>query len=292
MTAQSRNNTSLRRMIDALIPSWIRPIAHKLYRLIRKSRLLPARRDRNLQLPDSVLRCTIGYNKYGGYCIPLSAKHRPAARAILAFHVYEPDTIEFMAASCGEGDIVHAGTFFGDFLPALSSKCATDARIWAFEPNTENYRCALVTVAINDLENVHLVRAGLGAQRSTLSVQTKDETGISLGGASHIIPRSQAEPGAEDVEIVAIDDVVPTERVVSILQLDVEGYEQQALAGALNTIRRCLPIIILEVLPSSGLTESEWFTEKILALGYRRTHFLHGNQVFQQQEESAAGRSP
>jgi hypothetical protein len=67
---------------------------------------------------------------------------------------------------------------------------------------------------------------------------------------------------------------------VSILQLDVEGHEKEALAGALKTIRRCLPIIILETLPESILLRSAWFAENVLGLGYRPFGTVHGNVIY------------
>lgn len=245
---------------------------------IFKQRKLPAAQYNAL----SALKCSVGYNKYGGYCLPLSSSHRTAPRKILRGLVYEPQTLEFMRDNCGTGDIVHAGTYFGDFLPALSQACSPDARIWAFEPNSENYRCAKITVLINDLKNVTLHNAGLGDKRDALRMRTKDENGRSLGGKSHIVSSEDFDPALdEQVNIETIDNIVDRDRQVSIIQLDVEDHEQAALAGAAQTIHRCLPIIIVEVRRDSELLGSEWFKQSILDLGYKLTGTLHGNSVFQ-----------
>jgi hypothetical protein len=76
------------------------------------------------------------------------------------------------------------------------------------------------------------------------------------------------------VVTVTIDDLVPADCTVSIIQLDVEGHERQALAGALQTIRRCLPILILEKLPDPA-----WLADSILSLGYHPCGHLHGNTL-------------
>lgn len=68
----------------------------------------------------SVLKCIVSYNKYGGFCVPESSCHRPVSQRIFSNGVWEPDTIEFIMSNCGDGDVVHAGTYFGDFLSALS----------------------------------------------------------------------------------------------------------------------------------------------------------------------------
>lgn len=167
-------------------------------------------------------------------------------------------------------------------MPALSKGCTSDSKIWAFEPNPENYRCAKITLEINSIENVVLTNAGLGAKEESLLIKTADEDGQSLGGASQIIAKenNNITGVAETVQIVTVDDLISLDRDVSIIQLDVEGHEKEALTGALKTIQRCLPIIILEVLPNSTLLESKWFSENILSLGYHKTRVLHRNCVF------------
>ncbi len=221
----------------------------------------------------------VGYNRYGAYCVPLSSRHRPAAAAILRGEVYEPRTIEFLRANCGHGDIVHGGTYFGDFLPGLSQACR--GMVWAFEPSRENHRCAQITLLLNDITNVELCRAGLGAARETRQLLTADADGLSRGGSSTIIDREAAPTGRiEMVPIVSIDDTVPQHRQVSLIQLDVEGHEQPALSGALATIERCRPIIVVEILPESALLLTGWLEQRILPLGYRMTGTIHGNAVF------------
>lgn len=276
-----RDNTRLKSKLANLLPASMRPLAYKIYSFLFETPVLFFRGRPKIQLPADVIFCEVAYNKFGGYCVPLSAKDRPAVKRILASRVYEPDTLDFITSNCGDGDIVHAGTFFGDFLPAISAACGPQAIVWAFEPNSENFRCAKITADINDLQNVNLTHAGLGAERSEQRVQTRDHSGHSLGGASRIVPKSVANDCSEDVDIVAVDDIVPVDRKVSILQLDVEGYEQEALTGSLHTIQRCRPTIILEVSPHSELTESEWFKKNLLDLGYRKTGQLHYNQIFQ-----------
>jgi hypothetical protein len=53
-------------------------------------------------------------------------------------------------------------------------------------------------------------------------------------------------------------------RTVAIIQLDLEGHEQRALTGALRTIRRCGPALVMETLPDAG-----WIARNLTLLGYR-----------------------
>ena len=236
------------------------------------------RRFQQEELPSlDALKCEIGFNQYGAYCVPLSSKYRPAAQKILTHDVYEPDTIAFIRSQCRAGDIIHAGTYFGDFLPGIAQAC--HGTVWAFEPNPENHHCAQITILLNRLDNVRLHNAGLAAENGRSFIQTQDEKGNALGGSSHIL--SERASGASEVPLLSIDQVVPEDRSVSILQLDVEGHEEAALRGAIRTIRRCTPILILEIIPQSTFLQGQWFAENILSLGYKDTRTLHGNRVFE-----------
>lgn len=226
---------------------------------------------------SQVLNVKVAYNKYGAYCMPVSSQHRTLNQKILKGQVFEPDTIQYMMDNAKEGDIVHAGTFFGDFIPAISRGVSEKAKIWAFEPNPESYRCTQITMILNDIQNVSLLNAGLGDKPSKINLTTKDKKGVSLGGSSTIGAQDKVAGTTEQIDILTIDGSVPKDRNISILQLDIEGFEKNALMGALETIKRCKPILILE--DDHGFTKSEWFRDNILSLNYKMDKKLHYNQV-------------
>lgn len=216
------------------------------------------------------LPCLFASNRYGSYCVPYASRQRPAAQAIVNGDVWEPETLAFIADRV-DGDVVHAGTYFGDFLPALAQAVGSKGLVWAFEPNPENYRCALITAALNDAAPVRLRAAALGDGAGSAQLEVTSGDGVALGGGSRVVTTE----GDIAVTVLAIDDVVPADRNVSVLQLDVEGFEEPALTGALATIERCRPLIIVENLPSEA-----WIASHLSPLGYRATERLHMNTVF------------
>jgi len=222
-----------------------------------------------------VLDCLVAYNRYGGYVVPRHSAHRVAARKILGGQVYEPGTIDLLRGECGEGDIVHAGTFFGDFLPALSGAMAPSARIYAFEPNPVNFRCASLTLSLNGIENVSLACAGLGAEAGHAAMLVTRKDGSARGGSSRVLKEGDPADVGNTIQIpiTTVDDSVPLDRRVSILQLDLEGYEQHALDGAMATIRRCRPVTIVETL------DPGWIADNLAPIGYRRAGRVHYNTV-------------
>jgi FkbM family methyltransferase len=212
---------------------------------------------------SSVLQCCIAYNKFGGYCIPLSSYHRVTAQKILYGEIHERETVEYIMNHCQGGDIVHAGAYFGDSLPAFSQACIPH-KVWAFEPNPENYRCASITMLINNLKNVELVNGGLGAKQDNLELIIENSERIPLGGGSYIGKSNKNSQKSILVPIYTLDNFIPKDRKISILHLDVEGYEVLALEGAMFHIKKSKPILILETFP-----EQEWLTNNLFPLGYK-----------------------
>lgn len=216
-------------------------------------------------------------NVYGKYCVPNSSSMSPPAKKALMGEVYEPDTIKYIKEQAGTGDIIHAGAYFGDFLPALSKACAPDAYVWAFEPKQEHYECAKKTLELNNIDNVKMMQVAVGEAAGVKPLQVIHESGRTWGGGSRIV--SAPSRKTEMVSIAAIDDVIPTDRHISVIHLDVEGFEHRALIGALGTIDRCRPTLIVERVED---IDTQWLTENILSLGYRiNPHRLYLNTILE-----------
>jgi hypothetical protein len=67
-------------------------------------------------------------------------------------------------------------------------------------------------------------------------------------GASRVVDSG----GAARIVVGPLDDIFGGR--VSLIKLDIEGYEVKALSGARLTIARCLPVLVLEV--NRGCLES------------------------------------
>lgn len=210
-------------------------------------------------------------NKYGKYSVP--NHNTPTVKIIKKGGVYEPDTIKFIIDNLNNKAMIHAGTYFGDFLPAISK--ATRGNIFAFEPNNENYKCAKETIKLNRLNNVVLHNSALSSFVGEVSFKTS-KNNVKLGGGSHIVNDGDEGDCVEKINTNTIDFILENkDDNISIIQLDVEGHEEDALIGALNTIKKYKPIIIIENRVSNSFYEKE-----LKPLGYKySTRKVHMNYV-------------
>lgn len=184
--------------------------------------------------------------RFGGavYFVPWYGVHRPVAASILRKKYSSPPLhtlVETVMAS-RPGSMVHAGTFFGDMLPSFARK--TPGLVYAFEPVLENYLLARRATERNELDNVLLFHAGLAEGARPGKVETREED-RHRGGGSYVVSDPERQTFAtQRVSLISIDQLnIPD---LSLIQLDVEGFERQVLGGALETIARHEPVIVLE----------------------------------------------
>ncbi len=234
---------------------------------------------------------TIATNQYGHYCIPLSSAHRLCAQRILAGEVHEPDTIQFILDNCGDGDVIHAGAYFGDMLPALERN--VKGNVYVYEPNPENFKCTKITGYLNNM-GYHISKFALGEKKDEdVFIRIRDHLHNQLGGGSQIV-KEPTPPLIHNQFLSAISTSIDDEFLyqqtiyadhikrngkeyrISIIHLDIEGSEQLALTGAMDTITRCKPILILETLPNG-----EWIDRNLAELGYKITGKVHSNTILE-----------
>lgn len=204
----------------------------------------------------------ISENIWGKYSIPHSISYTYTAQTIIEGRVHEDTTIDYIK-SIG-GNIIHAGSGFGDFLPALKD-CQ---KVWTFEPNPLMYQSTLETISLNKLNNIELFPFALGKNNGTITLKNIDETGQEMG------PRTEIGEGIE-VELVKLDTIIPNVEKISLIHLDLEGYEFQALDGAKEIIERDRPIIVLEI-----DTRAVDYNNYMLSIGY----FPHKQLIFNSSE--------
>ena len=186
------------------------------------------------------------------YFVPKRAEHRCASRAILKGQLYEPQTHAIISKVIAErpGNLLHAGTFFGDMIPSFS-KIVGDGMLYAFEPVLDSYVLAKLTIEENGLQNVFLQNSALSSAFGIAKMRTECSDGVSYGGGSII-----EAGGNETVSLMTIDSLGI--KRLSCIHLDVEEHELSALQGATETIARERPMLVLE---DNGKNCKSWLAD-------------------------------
>lgn len=77
------------------------------------------------------------------------------------------------------------------------------------------------------------------------------------------------------VTVTTLDRTLPADLPIAFLKIDIEGGEYHALRGAIETLRRCHPVIVFEAGPNStgqyGVTPDQIYDFLVTELGYELT---------------------
>ena len=185
-------------------------------------------------------------NKDVKFYLPVKFLHRPVLRKILLGKTYEEETLNFIKKECYKKnkkiDILHAGAFIGDFLPYLSEYISKNNLVYAYEPIRYHFEVSIININLNKLNNVKIYNQSLSDINEKKYYKTKNKN-YELGGASKI---SNLKDYNEIGTSTTIDENIEEYQELGIIHLDIEGHENKALFGGMQTINKFKPILILE----------------------------------------------
>lgn len=166
----------------------------------------------------------------------------------------------------GDRVIIDGGAAHGDSI--LVFRKFTTNPIHAFEPHPEMYRLALRTLELNAglvVDGVWLEKAAIGDVSGADVLLTDNGSSSRIDSSIH-----QGVPA----KTITLDDYVRTHDLqVGLIKLDIEGYEQNFLRGALHTITTQKPIMIISMYHSyDDFFQIKPFIED-LNLGYKFDFF-------------------
>lgn len=138
---------------------------------------------------------------------------------------------------------IDVGANFGYFTTILASNVGASGRVLAFEP-THHYRTRIAW---------HLQANALADRVRVFDFGLSDrcvEMEISIGDCSATLhPVSESEARAKETislrPLDSLDEVGTLERV-DFVKVDIDGHEPSFLDGAKETLRRHLPIMVIE----------------------------------------------
>lgn len=142
-----------------------------------------------------------------------------------------------------KGDIIiDAGAYPGDFTTIASRIVGEEGRVLAFEPNPEN-RSYLEEVleTNNHYPNVEIFDQALYSSQGTSRL-------LKRGSDSRIIDNRRNYSSIIEVETTTIDTVLKDMNLmerISLIKMDIEGAEIEAVKGAEETIRTARPIFLI-----------------------------------------------
>lgn len=201
-----------------------------------------SRRDLLQQIvPQSIEVASIeGFEMY-------AARDDKAVGAHVLFGAYEPEVTKVFRDCLRPGmNVIDVGANIGYFTFLSASVVGADGLVTAVEANPDNARLIEGSRRLNRFGNVRLANVAVGRELGLLSLNTDFTNGVTA-----IMERERDLWNSRIVPCVPLIHLLPPERPVDLIKIDIEGAEHEALLSIEGILKRDRPIVISEFAPEA-----------------------------------------
>ena len=149
---------------------------------------------------------------------------------------WEPETIAQLQKHIVPGStVVDVGAHIGSLTVPMARFAGPSGQVYSFEPQRKIHRELVHNLRLNELSNVKPLRIAVGADFGVVEMNpVKKQDGQVRVGAGGI--GSSLRP----LDSFELENV-------SVIKIDVEGFQAEVLKGAVKTIARWKPVLIVEI---------------------------------------------
>lgn len=174
---------------------------------------------------------------------------------------FETESISVWRECC-QGEVIDIGAYTGIYS-IMAAQLGAEA--YALEPNPAVYARLCDNVAVNSV-SVNTMQAAAGATDTTCTMHTKGRPRLTSAG---YVTQGGSIPMIR-IDSMALDNV-------TAIKIDAEGYELEVLRGGANTIAKCMPLIIAEVLTEQASADLD---DYLLPMGYTAREADERNRIY------------
>lgn len=201
-----------------------------------------------------------------GIDLELPRSREGIVEELIVFGVHEPIGTDAYARIIDPGDVVlDIGMNIGYYCAVASSRIGARGAIFGFEPDPDAFACAVQNAA--KLGVPFEAKQGAVAESSG-EVTFHRSNVLNWGSLCQSDTLSQTE--SITVEGHSVDDFCKKYNVrPNVIRMDIEGGELGAIAGAVDTLRSCVPKLFMEVHPwLLGRAATYELLQKLIDAGY------------------------
>lgn len=154
-----------------------------------------------------------------------------------------------------------------------------NAHIFSFEPHPFTFQKLQTNCSRNSFKNLTLLNLGLGSQKGEVHFEERASGNLGMNRVT-----SDREKSAHQIKVVPLDLFFEENKLssLSIIKIDVEGYEHEVLKGASNVLSQYKPLLFIE-LDNDNLIEQGTsaidLVKFIRSFGYQIEHGESGEPI-------------
>lgn len=160
------------------------------------------------------------------------------------------------------------GTHFGIYTVGMALAVGREGKVVGFEPDPFSFKRCQLHIKMNSLDWVKVFNAAVSDSEGTDQLLLINGTGASTSHFAYEDERFDESVPSVKVRTVVLDKLVERSEIPTpqFIKVDVEGHGTKALRGAIKTISKTYPTLVMSF---HSVWELEGTRELLEPLGYR-----------------------
>jgi len=158
--------------------------------------------------------------------------------------IWEPHILKFSQMYLSEfndKNILDIGAHIG--YHSMNFATLTKGKVYSFEPQPQNFKLLHLNARTNNLKNIHPIMMGLSDldefSKIPLVSKNKDKGNIGDFTINNLTSNIYSKIHSRTLDSFNLENI-------SLIKIDVQGWEKKVLKGAEETLKRCKPLLIIE----------------------------------------------
>jgi len=219
-------------------------------------------------------RIPFPYNKYsvniGAYQMVAHSLDRYLALWLWRLRLLEAFETELIRHYCQPGmAAVDIGANIGYYSLLLAQCVGNNGKVWAFEPDPDNYFTLKNNIELNHLHNIKAVNKAIGEKLG----KTKLYISPAHKGDHRIYQPQNDHREFIMVDVVSLDEILVSSKRIDLIKIDVQGAEGMVLAGMKSLLSDFQHIKIFMEFSPTEIGQTGFNPKEMLfclqSLGYR-----------------------
>ncbi len=179
---------------------------------------------------------------------------------------WEPEVTHVLDRIVAPGmTVADVGAQSGFYTLLLSKRVGAKGQVIAFEPLPANFRLLEENLRLNKIDNVLVRREAVADRTGVLNFQFPSDEPSLIAGP--LLPEDST--GTFDVPCVSLDDFVARQQIsLDVIKMDVEGAEGSVIQGAMKTLEKFHPALIIELHDAGAQPRLHPVPVRLQAMGY------------------------
>jgi FkbM family methyltransferase len=191
----------------------------------------------------------------------------------VAHHVrsgaYEPNVTAVFLQRLRPGmHVLDIGANIGYYTMLSASLITSSGSVTAIEPNPDSTKLLEASRRANSFDNVIVHQVAAGREPGLLVLHGSYSDAMTTAAPDD----AAALISSTTVPCFRVDDLVPRNKNIDFVKIDVQGAEYNAMLGASELLRRCHPTIVSEfspdVMPGISGVDGPHYLRFLVGLGY------------------------